>query len=101
MGDLFSRIYFRGLRREPSEGWGLYPLGGIFNARRAGERKIFGVRKLGFKTSLLLLKVMRARGGGVLLCWWWGSRFVVHISNAVEFNARMLGEGLYVRKTQC
>ena len=56
---------FENVGREPSEGWGWYPLGGIFNARRV-ERKIFGVRKLGFKTSLLLFKVMRARGGGVL-----------------------------------
>ena len=87
---------FENVRRQPTEGWGLFPLCGIFNARR-GEWKIFDVRRLGFKHLYSFLRSCGRRGEGFSV----GGGVKVCISNAVEFNARMLGEGLYVRKTQC
>ena len=54
---------FENVRRKPSEGWGLFPLGGIFNARR-GEWKIFDVRRLGFKHLYSFLRSCGREGEG-------------------------------------
>ena len=86
---------------------------GIFNAQR-GERKIFGVRKLEVKTSLLYLEVevlyfswrfkrlysfLRScgRGGRSPLV----VRVKAVVSLMLRYNPRMRGEGVDVRKLQC
>ena len=58
------------------------------------ERKIFGVRRLGLNIFYSFLRSCGRRGSLLVVV-----RVKACISNAVEFNTRMLGEGSCVRKS--